>query len=243
MFLYELLELGLAVLPSVVIAIFLYRNDLYEKERVRHLWGAFGLGCLTVIPVLIIGLLIKIDVENNAFYDAFIEAALIEEVFKFLFFYFFIYNKSYLNEPYDGIIYAAFVSLGFATIENILYVFQNGILIAILRMFMAVPGHAIFGVLMGYYAGLAKFKHQNQWVYLLIGLLFAFLTHGLYDYFLFENRYEFLALLSVLLIIVGVIISRRAMRIHQRSSPFAAHNKIEVVDSATDNPMQDLDKI
>ncbi|MEM9982463.1 MAG: PrsW family glutamic-type intramembrane protease, partial [Bacteroidota bacterium] len=117
-------------------------------------------------------------------------------------------------------IYAAFISLGFATIENLFYVYEGGIRVAILRMFMTVPGHATWGIFMGYFIGIAKFHPTNKLPYLLAGLGVAVVAHGSYDYFLFEKAYDFLIFLSVLLIVVSIFVSRRAIRIHQERSPF-----------------------
>jgi RsiW-degrading membrane proteinase PrsW (M82 family) len=61
----------------------------------------------------------------------------------------------------DGVVYGAVASLGFATLENILYVTPNGFAVAAARAFTAVPGHALLGVIMGYYVGRAKF-HSNE---------------------------------------------------------------------------------
>jgi RsiW-degrading membrane proteinase PrsW (M82 family) len=73
-----------------------------------------------------------------------------------------LYNNKNFNEPFDGIVYAVIVSMGFATIENIIYVFQYGFATGILRLFTAVPAHAAFGILMGYFLGKAKFTHGKS---------------------------------------------------------------------------------
>lgn len=206
----------LAVLPSITLAAILYVNDKHEKEAHTALIWAFACGVLSIVPAVAIGLPLG---EHGAFFNAFISAALIEECCKFLFLRWIFYRKSYFNEPYDGIIYAAFISLGFATLENIMYVYQGGVAVAFVRMFMAVPGHAIFGVIMGYYAGLAKFNPKKENKYLLTGLGLAVLVHGLYDFFLMWNE-ALWWFLSVFIIIAGVIYSRKAMRLHSNKSPF-----------------------
>lgn len=213
--------LVLALLPSILIAVWLYRRDLHEKEEKRHLLRAFLLGGLSIIPALILGESIG-NPYGEVWFTAFITAGLFEEVSKFLMLRLFIYPKSYFNEPYDGIIYAAFVSLGFATLENLLYVFgdKGGYQTAILRLFMAVPGHAIMGVILGYYAGKAKFSSSGSAMLLLKGLTLAALFHGCYDYFLFQQTYPLLTLLSAGLIWWGVRISKKAVKHYQETSPF-----------------------
>jgi protease PrsW len=112
------------------------------------------------------------------------------------------------------------VSMGFATIENILYVAQGGIGVAILRIFTAVPAHATFGVLMGYFVGLAKFKGMQTGPYLLLGLITAILFHGAYDFGLFTGNGYFIIFGALASLVVGIILSLKAIRIHQEGSPF-----------------------
>jgi diamine N-acetyltransferase len=85
----------------------------------------------------------------------------------------------------DGIVYGVMIGMGFATLENILYVQKFGMQTGLLRMFLSVPAHATFGVLMGYYAGKAKFEIPNRTRLLFLGLFWAVLFHGLFDFFLF----------------------------------------------------------
>lgn len=96
------------------------------------------------------------------FIKAFFVVALIEEFSKYIFVRFYSQPKKYFNEPFDGIVYAVMVSMGFAAIENIAYVSQGGMGTAIVRAFTAVPAHATFAVLMGYFMGLAKFAPSKS---------------------------------------------------------------------------------
>jgi RsiW-degrading membrane proteinase PrsW (M82 family) len=120
----------------------------------------------------------------DQFANAFLKVAFIEELSKFIFIRFILYYNKNFNEPYDGIIYAVMVGMGFATLENIIYVFQYGVGTGILRMFTAVPAHATFAILMGFYLGKAKFEHKKSY-YALYALGVATLFHGAYDYCLF----------------------------------------------------------
>jgi protease PrsW len=87
-------------------------------------------------------------------------------------------------------------------------------------MFTAVPAHATFGILMGYWIGKAKFLHQREWSYSILALLIATLFHGAYDYFLFISFVPGLWLGAILSLIIAVILSRWAIRLHQQASPF-----------------------
>ncbi len=216
-----MISLAIALFPSIVLLIILYRYDKYEKEKHKHLLWAFLYGAATIVPAIILEAAGD-GMKNNPFVYAFGVVGSVEEGLKFLFLMLFLYRKSFLDEPYDGIIYAGYVSLGFATIENVFYVFSYGIGTGVLRIFTAVPAHAVFGVVMGYFVGIAKFGHKkNEKITLLLGgfLLPSFL-HGLYDFFLFQKTYQGLAIFSFLLVIIGVWIGRKALILHAERSPY-----------------------
>lgn len=120
------------------------------------------------------------------FINIFISIALVEEEFKWLV----AYNKGYksreFDEIYDIIVYTTFASLGFACVENVLYVLDGGMSVVILRALLSIPGHACFGVLMGYSMSKAKMNQINgqQSLYkrnLLLSLLIPSLFHAIYD--------------------------------------------------------------
>jgi RsiW-degrading membrane proteinase PrsW (M82 family) len=150
--------------------------------------------------------------------------ALVEEFSKFLFVRFILFKNQNFNEPFDGIVYAVMVSMGFATLENVMYVYQYGFMTGVLRMFTAVPAHAVFGIMMGYFLGRAKFTVEQQIIYSLLALLVPTLFHGAYDYFWFiaeiEGVYAGIWVGSIVALVLGFVLSRNAIRLHQNSSPF-----------------------
>ncbi|MHB9054603.1 MAG: PrsW family glutamic-type intramembrane protease [Paludibacteraceae bacterium] len=179
-----------AVLPVFILMIYFYSKDKFEKEPLKTLMKAFFGGVLSTLPVVFIAVNTAFPSAENAFgaYTAFIhsflEAAIPEEISKFAFLFLFIWWDKNFNEYYDGILYAVFVSLGFACLENILYVAEHGMEIVFSRALLAVPLHALCGVIMGYYFSLAKFTiHKN--LNLLKAVFFAILAHGIYDFILF----------------------------------------------------------
>ncbi len=93
----------------------------------------------------------------------------------------------HFDEPYDGIVYSSSVALGFATIENILYLIANGLEYALGRALLPVSSHAIFGVIMGYYLGKAKFSVHSKRKWIVLSLLIPFILHGIYDYILISQ--------------------------------------------------------
>jgi RsiW-degrading membrane proteinase PrsW (M82 family) len=220
-----MLLLALALAPGVAIALYIYLKDKHEREPLGLLLMSFFYGVLSIFVTLFISWPLEMLVINKQdaaelFADAFFKVALVEEFSKFIFIRFILFRNKNFNEPFDGIVYATMVGMGFATLENILYVYQYGMATGILRMFTAVPAHACFAILMGYYLGRAKFTHKKNLYYTLLGLISATVFHGLYDYFLFITFVPGIWIGAALSLIVAIILSRKAIRIHQAASPF-----------------------
>lgn len=184
-----------AIAPSVSLLYYFYLRDKYEKEPRKLLIKAFLLGCLIVLPVLFFEFRLNIfDYADRsvlaAGYSAFVVAGLVEESFKYLAFSTLIYKNREFNEMYDGIVYCVFISLGFATVENIAYVMTSGFNTALVRALTAVPAHALFGVVMGYYFGISKFvKKSRKNKYIFYAWIVPLLLHGTYDFILFSQRF------------------------------------------------------
>ncbi len=218
--------LSLALAPGIAIGIYIYLKDHHEREPIALLLMSFFYGALSTVITLLISwpLTANVSIDPNSVTDQFLNAfflvALVEEFSKFLFVRFILYNNKNFNEPFDGIVYALMVSMGFATLENVLYTFQYGVSTGILRMFTAVPAHATFGVLMGYFLGKAKFTHRREWLYALLALLVATLFHGAYDYFWFINYIPGVWVGAIASLIAGIILSKKAIKLHQTISPF-----------------------
>ncbi len=120
----------------------------------------------------------------------------------------------------DGIVYTVMVAMGFATAENFLYTYSNGGSAAIVRMFSAIPAHALFAIIMGYFLGKAKFLHRHEAWYAVAGLLVASIFHGFYDYFITLNSTPGIWFGSVIAFVLMLYLSGKALKLHQRSSPF-----------------------
>jgi RsiW-degrading membrane proteinase PrsW (M82 family) len=173
-------------------------RDKYEREPRRLLIKAFLLGGGLVIPVLFVELTLNVfDMADAnliaAGYTAFVVAGLVEESFKYLIFFLFVWKDREFNEMYDGIVYAVFISMGFATVENLAYVLSSGFNTALLRSLTAVPAHALFAVVMGYYLGIAKFvKPEYKQRYIWLGFIIPVILHGIYDFILFTQKFYIL---------------------------------------------------
>jgi protease PrsW len=223
----DLLLLATAILPGLLIAYWIYRQDRYEPEPPRMLIRAFAAGCVSTLPALVLQYFLQ-DVENEkSLIDtaifAFLVVGFTEEISKFLLLRLSVYPSDEFNEPMDGIVYAVVIGMGFATLENVMYVLNTeagGFATAIGRAFTAIPAHAAFGVLMGAYVGLAKFVPERRDAYMLIGVTLAVFFHGLYDFFLLQKVYEGVAILAIAALVWGIHISRRLIKMGQDVSPF-----------------------
>tara|TARA_R110002049_G_scaffold326_5_gene1771 strand:+ start:3169 stop:3846 length:678 start_codon:yes stop_codon:yes gene_type:complete len=217
----------LAIAPVFAILLYIYVQDIHEKEPRGLLISSFLLGAVVSILIVFVlyfftGRFIPITDEFSVwqqFIQAFVVVALSEEFSKYVIVKYFAQPKKAFNEPYDGIIYAVMVSMGFACTENLMYVIDGGYQTALVRAFTAVPAHATFGVLMGYYMGKAKFSN-NRLVLNLIGLLLATIFHGAYDFFLFINFIPGISIGAFISLIIGILLSRKAIKKHQDDSHF-----------------------
>lgn len=217
----------LAIAPVFAILLYIYVQDKHEKEPRRLLISSFLFGAIVSVMIVFVLYLFTghfIPVTDKfsiwqQFVQAFIVVALSEEFSKYVIVKYYAQAKKAFNEPYDGIIYAVMVSMGFACTENIMYVIDGGYQTALVRAFTAVPAHATFGILMGYFMGKAKFSN-NRIKLNLIGLLLAVLFHGAYDFFLFINFIPGISIGAFISLIVGIILSKKAIKLHQDNSNF-----------------------
>lgn len=217
--------LALAVAPGFAICLFIYFKDKYNREPLGVLILSFFLGILSIIPAIIIQLALTKPVERimgqGIMYTAvfsYLIVALSEEGSKFLALRYGPYRRRWFDDPFDGIVYAVVVSMGFATLENIMYVTNHGIGTGILRMFLSVPAHATFGVLMGYHLGLAKFIPAQKKKYMFLAIFWPVLFHGTFDFFLFVGNTWLHFAGAVVSFIVAVKLSLKLIRRKQSMS-------------------------
>lgn len=177
-----------AVLPVVLLLIFIYRKDKYQHEPLGKLLLTFFVGCLSVIPASLMeaGLMAAVPVADPigaGLYNGYVVAGFSEELCKLLLLLWVIWRSPHFDEYFDGIVYAVYLSLGFACIENIMYVVgsDDPVSIALTRGLLAVPAHFLFAVMMGYHLSLAKFDPAGRRTHLFHALLYPMLMHGTYD--------------------------------------------------------------
>ena len=193
-------ELYIALLPVVVLLLFIYKKDI-EKEPRGTLIRVFVFGLLSAIPAVILEVILdNLFVTSNlpslwmTFLVVFTTIAIVEELGKWIGAYLCTYRRKEFNHMYDGIVYCVFASLGFAAIENVLYIFQSGIGTGIIRALLAVPGHAVDGVFMGIFFSLSKKELVNNnngksLLYMILSILVPAISHTIYDGLIFYNEF------------------------------------------------------
>ncbi len=210
----SILIIILSILPIILIGIFYYQRDTI-KEPIKLLRNLFFGGLLSGIIVMFISILTVIifpsykDYGNLSILDlliyVFIFTSLIEELAKFVIVYISSKSKEY-NQYYDIILYAVYVSLGFACFENLLYVLSNfNLFTALFRAITAIPAHASFQTLMGYYFTLSRLYPKKKKLYLSLSIIIPVIIHGLYDFLLYLNSPIFLIFFLVFVVILFVI--------------------------------------
>jgi len=191
----QIFLLLITIVPVLgILFLFVFLDRFVEPKK--YIIATFVLGILSIGPLIMfdnIILLIKgSPIEYNPFMQAFFDAAFQEELLKFCVLFFFCVRFAEFNEPMDGIVYGTVVSLGFASYENIFYVygaegFNISLGTAYTRAFSAVPSHAFDGVIMGFFLGRHYFRKHESKINIYFAFLIPFILHGLYDWTLMEE--------------------------------------------------------
>ena len=207
-FVVILISVLIALAPGLFLIWYFYHRDSYEPEPKLKIIKIFILGAFMVIPAVLVetGMMAILRLGHTGLFNIFILSFLViapvEELAKYFAVRKWIYDALEFDEAMDGIVYTVAASLGFATVENIAYVIQHGIGTGILRAFLAVPGHALFGALMGAYIGRAKLNRPQETKLLLTGIILAIFCHGLYDFLVLTNS----AFSSIVILLLGILL-------------------------------------
>jgi len=192
----------LAVAPPLLIVAYIIKADRFPEPK-GTCFLTFVAGTIIIVPAAILN--DKLIPDASYAYLA----GFTEETLKFLTIYFYVSRSTNFDEPMDAIVYGTLVSLGFATFENLQYVYYSGgspDAVAIIRAFTAIPLHACCGIIMGYYFGLYMFKNKDT-LNLLKSLFFAIGFHAVYNYFATRNVF--------LMIVVLIILISFARKLHK----------------------------
>jgi len=214
------ISLLFAIVPAIAIVIYFYRKDKARPEPKGIIIRIFLLALFSTIPAIFIELGIDaLGRHLNPYrilypvFKAFITAALVEESIKLFIVRKYAFKKKCFDEVMDGIVYTVVAGMGFACMENVLYVLGSGMTVAVLRAFTSIPMHASASVIMGYYIGLAKFSGSGteRRKLLLKGFLLAVFFHAIYDLSIFAipfwGKFMLIGLLPVL--VWAVLLAKR----------------------------------
>lgn len=190
-----IIYISAAIIPAIFLMKYIYKMDTYEKEPSALLWNLVLQGVIAALASMVLeaigeGILglSKLDVNSPKYKIilSFFVVAVVEEGTKYFFMARRTWDDPNFNFRFDGIVYAAFTSLGFAAFENIQYVFNFGLSVAFPRAILAIPGHLGFSVVFGYFYGRARHyanRHQDvrKVINLIVGYACAVFLHGFYD--------------------------------------------------------------
>ncbi|MCM3766542.1 glutamic-type intramembrane protease PrsW [Neobacillus niacini] len=177
--------LSAGIAPGLALLSYFYLKDEYDSEPISFVLRTFMYGALLVFPIMFIQHVLETEhLLSSHLVNAFLSTGLLEEFFKWFILFYVVYQHVEFDEPFDGIVYGVAVSLGFATVENIFYLIANGIQHAMARALLPVSSHALFGVIMGFYIGKAKFTEGNKAKWVTLSLFLPVVLHGSYDFIL-----------------------------------------------------------
>lgn len=211
----------MALVPGLVLALYINLMDPKEKKPLGILFQSVFWGVLSFVISILLGILLHniTEIEPKNVADQMIRALIfvgfVEEGSKFIFIRGILFRSKHFYKPFDGIVFSVMVGMGFATAENIIYVLNGDGGTAIVRMFTAVPAHAVFGVIMGYFIGEAKVFKSSSGIFSFMGLFFASFAHGYYDYFLFLSFIPGIWLQAIISLVIIVIITHYIFRIRK----------------------------
>ena len=222
---YNFILIAAAVIPAIALMIRVYQADHLEKESPALLYTLVRAGILSSLLALVEERVFSYVLDQYVEPDTvkynvilyFCIVAIAEESSKYIFLRKNSWNSREFDCQYDGVVYAVFVSLGFALWENISYVLNFGLTTAIARSVTAIPGHACFGVFMGTFYGIAK-KYDyagntfKRTLFTILSLLVPMLIHGSYDYIATLEQqgagWYFLLFIVVLFIISYILVGQ-----------------------------------
>lgn len=215
-----------SVAPSIALMLYFYLKDRYEPEPIGMVIRSFIIGALLVFPVMVIQYAFQSEgLLQGPIMESFLLSGFLEEFFKWFIVIYTVFHHVTFNEHYDGIVYTTAVSLGFACVENIFYLHAYGIHYALLRALLPVSSHGLFGVIMGYYIGKAKFS-ENRKGYLLLAFLFAGLLHGLYDW-IFKSQTHLVYMVIPFMVFLWINAYRKIELAHHQHKLWKQKNMVK----------------
>lgn len=209
----------ISFLPVFLLAMYIYNKDT-DKESKSLLIGLFSSGILAIIISTLVNFFIMIlfpkyyltdNYDSFSFITLFLllffEVSFVEEGSKWLMLRLFGYRSKEFDQAFDIIVYSVFIALGFAAVENLIYVLQGGFTVGIYRAIFSVPGHAFFGVLMGYYLGLARIYRENKFLYMknvIYSIIVPMIFHTIFNFCLISSSFIFILLFFIFIVFLYI---------------------------------------
>ncbi len=227
MILFSLLTAAIA--PGLALLVYFYLKDRYDTEPIGSVARLFVIGLLIVFPIMVIQRGFVLGFGENPIMFSFGVSAGIEEFVKWFLVYYLIYRQGAIKHSYDAIVYATAISLGFATMENVIFslYYEPSVQVLITRALLPVSGHALFGVTMGYYLGKAMYHPLTEKRYLSYALFMPIVWHGIYDYILLTASKQWLWLIIPFMVWMWTR-SLRKMNRARRMPVLASHTQDNV---------------
>lgn len=207
-----------AVLPPLFLMWKIYKMDKIEREPIGLIIALIIGGAIACFPAGLIESFLESNVLSRILDPSsvpyqvimnFIIVAGAEEGFKYLVLKKITWNNRNFDYRFDGVIYAVATSLGFAALENIMYVAEGGLAVALPRALLAIPGHCIFGIFMGDYYGMAKqfsrYEDGSEKRCLRLAVLHPMLLHGFYDFCLSTGSDIFGIIFFIYVIVLDIL--------------------------------------
>ncbi|MDA3820307.1 MAG: PrsW family glutamic-type intramembrane protease [Candidatus Delongbacteria bacterium] len=218
--------IAIATVPVILILFYIYQRDKYKKGPLWMLLLSLAGGAV-IVPFVIwweqamsgLAAYYYSFQWQHAFIVSFLVAGLCEESMKLLAFMLLIWRRSYFMEKFDAIVYAVYISLGFALVENIMYVIDGGTQTGLTRALTAVPAHAIFGIAMGFYLSKVKFSSRKRVFKFFKAWLVPVILHGTYNYIIMADI-PYLLFTFVLYVILLYFLGFKKLKVISNASVF-----------------------
>jgi RsiW-degrading membrane proteinase PrsW (M82 family) len=240
-----LLIVALSFAPGIFWMYYFYKRDEIEPEPLHLIRNCFFLGMAVVVPAAVI----ESVLSYSPWVNAVVAAPIVEEGLKFLAVRYTVYQHKEFDEPMDGVVYAAAVALGFASLENMAYLYSeyykaegSFASVSLIRAFFSVPGHALWSSVWGGALGFAKFSHsKNATAIVAPALLLGMLLHSLFNFFVMTGPL-WLVSLGILAPLTWELVQGR-IRMALKASPHMADNDYEpppLLAESSDEPPTDV---
>ena len=220
----------ITIAPALFLIFIIYINDRYDREPLLLVLMCFVAGAFSTVLALVMESSFVLVfgfapiTVGWMFSYTIVGIGLPEQLAKLIATYFIAFKDKAFNEPMDGIVYTVAAGMGFATLENVLYITDMGYQIGLLRGVISLPMHMLFDVVLGYFVGMAHnayIKKQSYVKWLFTGLMLAAVIHGFYDFIIYSIAdeglmYAAIIIFYALLVLFAIILVRKALS----ASPF-----------------------